>query len=79
MALPLKHGRKFTTLAQVSQDANYMKVILSKENNGITKPQITHETKLANTIIKTNPFNLLKLQNNIKEVTDIRNKRSKLV
>ena len=53
MALPLKRGRNFTTPAQVSQDANHtvLEVILSKENNGITKPQIRHETKLANTNI----------------------------
>ena len=58
MALPLKRGRNFTTPAQVSQDANHtvLEVILSKENNGITKPQIRHETKLADTIIKTNPL-----------------------
>ena len=58
MALPLKRGRNFTTPAQVSQDANHtvLEVILSKENNGITKPQIRHETKLANTIIKPSPL-----------------------
>uniref|UniRef100_A0A2N9IQV3 RNA polymerase III subunit C6 n=1 Tax=Fagus sylvatica TaxID=28930 RepID=A0A2N9IQV3_FAGSY len=54
-----------------------LQAILSKENNGITKPQIRFETKLSDVILKK-CIDVLISQKKIKEVADIRNKRNKL-
>lgn len=76
----MKRGRpNSTTPAQEPQDLNrkVLAVVLSKGSNGITRPQIRLETKLPDTILKKTIDTLLKTQ--IKEVTDIRNKRIKLL